>query len=72
MDIALVLLLLPDLNVVYLCTTATGSVQVSASPPHVSYDLGNTTDIHDHFYVPIMLQDANHSKSIDAMLDSGA
>jgi hypothetical protein len=67
----LVLLSPPDLHVVYLCTTATGSVRVSASPPHVLYDLGNTTDIHNHFYVPITLQGAHRSKSIEAMLDSG-
>jgi hypothetical protein len=34
--------------------------------------LGNTTDIHNHFYVLIMLQGAHRSKSIEAMLDSGA
>jgi hypothetical protein len=51
---------------------ATGSVQVSASPPHVLYDSGNTTDIHNHFYVPITLQGTHRSKSIEAMLDSGA
>jgi hypothetical protein len=27
-------------------------------------------DIHNHFYVPIMLQGAHHSKSIEAMLES--
>jgi hypothetical protein len=29
-------------------------------------------DIHDHFYVPITLQGAHRSKSIEAMLDSRA
>jgi hypothetical protein len=29
-------------------------------------------NIHNHFYVPITLQGANRSKSIEAMLDSGA
>jgi hypothetical protein len=29
-------------------------------------------DIHNHFYIPITLQGKNHSKSIEAMLDSGA
>jgi hypothetical protein len=34
--------------------------------------LGKTTDIHNHFYIPITLQGTNCSKSIEAMLDSRA